>query len=111
MADLWFVLVGILFGVYGVLAGFDLGATVMARAVTRTPKERAHVLSAIGPYWDANEVWLIAGAGTFFLAFPRAFASVLSGFYLPVFFLTWSIILRGASIELRHQLEDDLWHA
>lgn len=110
MHDVWFVLCTVMFAGYGALAGFDLGATSLSRAFKR-PEERATIMRAIGPYWDASEVWLIAGAGTFLLAFPRAFAAVLSGFYLPVFFATWSLVLRGLSIELRHHSDSDLWHA
>ena len=59
------------------------------------------MLGAIGPYWDGNEVWLIAAGGVFFFAFPRAYAAAFSGLYLPLMIVLWLIILRGLSIELR----------
>jgi cytochrome d ubiquinol oxidase subunit II len=66
-------------------------------------------LKAIGPVWKGNEVWLVAGGGLLFLAFPKAFAAGFSGFYLALNLVLWSLILRGMSIALRAQLHHSLW--
>ena len=109
MADLWFFLVAGMFTAYAVLDGFDLGAGLLHRWVARTDHERRTVLSAIGPFWDGNEVFLIAAGGSLFLAFPSVLGSALSGFYLAIFVVLWLLIVRGLSIELRSHVDDPLW--
>jgi cytochrome d ubiquinol oxidase subunit II len=79
--------------------------------VAREDRERRQLLAGIGPLWDGNEVWLIALAGALMVAFPRVLTAALSGFYLPVFFLLWSLIMRGLSIELRSHVQSPLWRA
>lgn len=68
-------------------------------------------MNSIGPVWDGNEVWLLAGGGTLFFAFPLLYASSFSGFYLPLMIVLWLLIGRGASIELRHHLDSGVWRA
>jgi cytochrome d ubiquinol oxidase subunit II len=111
MADLWYALVATLLTAYVVLDGFDLGAGALHRVVARTDDERRAVLGAIGPYWDGNEVFLLAAGGTLFAAFSRALAVGLSGLYLAVFLLLWALVLRGISIEFRSHLRDGMWRA
>lgn len=108
---LWFALAVFTFVAYVVLDGFDLGAGGLHLLVARQDAERRQVLAAIGPFWDGNEVWLLAGGGVLFLAFPKVLASGLSGFYLAIFMVLWSLILRGIAIEFRSHLEDRLWRA
>jgi cytochrome d ubiquinol oxidase subunit II len=69
------------------------------------------MIRSIGPVWDGNEVWLIAGGGTLFFAFPLLYASAFSGFYLPLMIVLWLLIMRGASIELRMHMENHVWRA
>ncbi|PYY02354.1 MAG: cytochrome d ubiquinol oxidase subunit II, partial [Acidobacteria bacterium] len=83
METVWFLLVAFMLAMYVVLDGFDLGAGIAHFFVARTNEERRMVLQAIGPVWDGNEVWLLAGGGTLFFAFPLLYASSFSGFYLP----------------------------
>lgn len=109
MAPLWFTLLALLIVVYVILDGFDLGAGTIQGWVGRTPEERGQVVRAIGPVRDGNEVWLVAAGGTFFLAFPRAYAAAFSGFYLPLTIVLWLLLLRGVSLELRHHSSDRLW--
>lgn len=111
MAELWFALVAVLFIGWAALDGFDLGVGVLHRLVARRDDERREVFASIGPVWDGNEVWLIAAGGALFLAFPRVLASALSGFYLPVIFVLWALLLRGLSIELRSHLASPLWRS
>ncbi|HTQ79893.1 MAG TPA: cytochrome d ubiquinol oxidase subunit II, partial [Thermoanaerobaculia bacterium] len=109
MATLWFCLVAIMIGMYVVLDGFDLGAAVAGRFIARTPAERGAVLASIGPVWDGNEVWLLAGGGTLYFAFPALYATGFSGFYLPLMMVLWLLIGRGVGIELRHHVESGVW--
>jgi cytochrome d ubiquinol oxidase subunit II len=109
MESLWFVLVAAMLATYVVLDGFDFGAGVLHPWVARTDEERGQILRAIGPVWDGNEVWLLASGGVLFFAFPRAYASAFSGFYLPLMIVLWLLVLRGLSIELRSHEESPLW--
>jgi len=109
MVTLWFALAAVMMAGYAVLDGFDFGAGALHHHVARDDRERRQVLAAIGPYWDGNEVWLLAGGGVLFLAFPKVLAAGLSGFYLAVFILIWVLILRGIALELRSHVADDLW--
>jgi len=111
MEALWFAIVAGMLAVYVVLDGFDFGAGFLHLHVARTDAERRSVLAAIGPVWDGNEVWLLAGGGALFMAFPAAYAIGFSGFYLPLMLLLWVIILRGLAIELRGHVTDPLWAA
>jgi cytochrome d ubiquinol oxidase subunit II len=109
METLWFILITFMLAMYVVLDGFDIGAGIIHLLVARTDPERRSVLGAIGPVWDGNEVWLVATGGTLYFAFPFLYASSFSGFYLPLMIVLWLLMLRGAGIELRHQLDHPLW--
>lgn len=109
METVWFVLVAFMLVTYVVLDGFDLGAGIAHLFVARTNDERVMVLRAIGPVWDGNEVWLLAGGGTLFFAFPLLYASSFSGFYLPLNIVLWLLILRGIGIEFRMHLSNGIW--
>jgi len=95
--------------VYVVLDGFDLGAGIVHLLVARSDAERRAVLASIGPVWDGNEVWLLAGGGTLYFAFPALYASSFSGFYLPLMIVLWLLILRGISIEFRNHVHSLVW--
>lgn len=109
MEILWFWVVAVMIAVYVVLDGFDLGAGAIHLLVARSDEERRTVFRSIGPVWDGNEVWLLAGGGTLFCAFPALYASSFSGFYLPLMIVLWLLILRGASIEFRSHVDSHLW--
>ncbi len=111
MVEIWYALVAALLTAYVVLDGFDLGAGAVHLFVARAEPERRQVLGAIGPLWDGNEVWLLAAGGALFLAFPRVLASAFSGFYLAMFLVVWSLIVRGIGIELRSHVPGELWRA
>jgi len=106
---LWFVIVVMMFAVYAVLDGFDFGTGIIYLFVARTDEERQLALKAIGPVWKGNEVWLVAGGGLLFLAFPKAYAAGFSGFYLAINLVLWFLIMRGLSIALRSHLRNPLW--
>lgn len=109
MATLWFYIVAVMVAVYVVLDGFDFGAGILNLFVAKTDDERRSVIAAVGPYWDGNEVWLLAGGGALFFAFPKAYASGFSGFYLPLTMVLWLLMMRGLAMEFRSKEESSLW--
>jgi cytochrome d ubiquinol oxidase subunit II len=109
MSTVWFVLVAFMITAYVVLDGFDLGVGALHRVLARTDAERAQAAEAIGHVWNGNEVWLIAGGGTLFLAFPRVYAAAFSGLYFGLIVVLWLLVGRGLGLELRHQLDHPLW--
>ncbi|MGD0802333.1 MAG: cytochrome d ubiquinol oxidase subunit II [Terracidiphilus sp.] len=111
MGFIWFWLVAVMIVGYVVLDGFDLGVGVLHLFLVRTEAERRTTLASIGPVWDGNEVWLLAGGGTLYFAFPLLYASAFSGFYLPLMIVLWLLILRGVSLELRNHVEVGVWRA
>jgi cytochrome d ubiquinol oxidase subunit II len=111
MGFLWFWLVAVMIVGYVVLDGFDLGVGVLHLFLVRTEAERQATLRSIGPVWDGNEVWLLAGGGTLYFAFPLLYASAFSGFYLPLMIVLWLLVLRGVSLELRNHIDVGVWRA
>ncbi|MGP8270923.1 MAG: cytochrome d ubiquinol oxidase subunit II [Terracidiphilus sp.] len=111
MGFIWFWLVAVMIVGYVVLDGFDLGVGVLHLFLVRTEAERRATLGSIGPVWDGNEVWLLAGGGTLYFAFPLLYASAFSGFYLPLMIVLWLLVLRGVSLELRNHIDVGVWRA
>jgi cytochrome bd ubiquinol oxidase subunit II len=111
MGFVWFWIVAVMIAAYVVLDGFDLGVGILAPFVAKTEDERRMLFRSIGPVWDGNEVWLLAGGGTLYFAFPLLYASSFSGFYLPLMIVLWLLIMRGASIELRGHIAHDVWRS
>jgi cytochrome d ubiquinol oxidase subunit II len=105
----WFWLTAFMITAYVVLDGFDLGVGVLYLFMARTDEQRRLLMRTIGPVWDGNEVWLLAGGGTLYFAFPLLYASAFSGFYLPLMIVLWLLILRGIGIELRMHLDSPVW--
>ncbi len=98
-----------MFVIFAVLDGFDMGIGIVHLIIARDTTERRTLLESIGPVWDGNEVWLIAGGGALFFAFPSAYASGFSGFYLPLMIVLWLLILRGIAIEFRSHITNAVW--
>jgi len=105
---IWFILIGVLFTGYVLLDGFDLGVGALHLFV-RSDEKRRVMLNSIGPVWDGNEVWLIAGGGALFAAFPNAYATVFSGFYLTFILLLFALIFRAVAIEFRGKQPMKWW--
>lgn len=101
----WFLLVGLLLMVYGILDGFDLGIGSLFPFLSKNSEDTRLLVKAIGPFWDGNEVWLITGAGALFASFPDAYATVFSGFYLAFMAVLFGLILRAASLEFLYHGE------
>lgn len=106
----WFFLVGVLLTGYAILDGFDLGVGFWYLR-TKKEKERSILRSAIGPFWDGNEVWLLTGGGALFAAFPPVYATVFSGFYLALMLVLFALIFRAVSLEMRDKSESPRWRA
>ena len=98
---LWFFLIFLLIAGYFVLDGFDLGAGVLYPFVAKSERDKAVVRRSIGPVWDGNEVWLLTAGGALFAAFPPAYATTFSGFYLAVMLVLFGLIVRAVSVEFR----------
>lgn len=111
MVEVWFALLCFMLTMFVVLDGWDIGAGVLHFLVARNDAERRQVIAAIGPLWSWHEVWLVAAGGTFVLAFPELMAVSFSGFYLALWMVLWSFILRGISIEVGGHLSDPLWRS
>lgn len=111
LAQLWFLILGILLVGYAILDGFDLGVGILHPFLAREDRERRLSLNSIGPLWDGNEVWLVTFAGGLFAAFPTAYAAVLSGFYTATVLLLCCLIFRAVSIEFRSKRPSPLWRS
>lgn len=108
---LWFILIAILLTGYFSLEGFDFGIGMLIPLLGKNDTERRMILNSIGPFWDGNEVWLIAAGGAMFAAFPGWYATLLSSFYPEMFLIFFALILRGAAFEFRSKLESPRWRA
>src|SRR6202167_3333186 len=111
MGFIWFWIVAVMIAAYVVLDGFDLGGGILSPFLAKSEEDRRTLVRSIGPVWDGNEVWLVAGGGTLYFAFPLLYASSFSGFYLPLMIVLWLLIMRGASIELRMHIDHDVWRS
>ncbi|WP_432038272.1 cytochrome d ubiquinol oxidase subunit II [Streptomyces cucumeris] len=107
--DIWFVLIAFLWTGYFFLEGFDFGIGVLTKLLARDRTERRVLINTIGPVWDGNEVWLITAAGATFAAFPDWYATLFSGFYLPLLAVLVCLILRGVAFEYRHKRPEERW--
>jgi cytochrome d ubiquinol oxidase subunit II len=104
----WFVTLGVLLAGYAILDGFDLGVGILHLGARRD-EERRVFMNAIGPLWDGNEVWLVTFGGALFAAFPNAYATAFSGFYLAFMGLLFALIFRAVSMEFRSKRESRAW--
>lgn len=99
LRNIWYILIGVLLAGYSILDGFDLGIGTLVPFLAKKEREKRSLYNAIGPFWDGNEVWLLTGAGALFAAFPHAYATVFSGFYLALMLVLLALILRAVSLE------------
>ncbi len=107
--DVWFVLIAVLWTGYFFLEGFDFGIGVLTRVLARDRAERRVLINTIGPVWDGNEVWLLTAGGATFAAFPDWYATLFSGFYLPLLAILVCLIVRGVAFEYRHKRDGERW--
>ncbi|WP_155371186.1 cytochrome d ubiquinol oxidase subunit II [Catellatospora vulcania] len=109
LTTLWFLLIAGLFIGYFVLEGFDFGVGMLVPVLGRDDRERRVVINTIGPLWDGNEVWLITAGGAMFAAFPEWYATLFSGFYLPLLLILAALILRGVAFDFRGKRPEAAW--
>ena len=107
--DVWFVLIAVLWTGYFFLEGFDFGIGILTKALARDRLERRVLINTIGPVWDGNEVWLLTAGGATFAAFPAWYATLFSGFYLPLLLILVCLIVRGVAFEYRSKRNDPRW--
>ena len=108
---LWFWIIAALFIGYFVLDGFDFGVGMSLPFLGRDDTDRRVLINTIGPVWDLNETWVIVAGASLFAAFPEWYATMFSGFYLPLLLILLALIVRGVSFEYRHQRPESRWKA
>jgi cytochrome d ubiquinol oxidase subunit II len=106
---LWFILIAVLYTGYFVLEGFDMGVGILLPFLGKTDTDRRVMYNTIGPHWDGNEVWLLTAGGATFAAFPQWYATLFSGFYLPLLIILLALIIRGVAFEFRSRLPGKRW--
>lgn len=109
-ATFWYIVFVSAVTCYAMLDGFDLGVGSL-HLFARKDQERRIFLNAIGPVWDGNEVWLVVVLGGMFAGFPFAYATLLSAFYIPLYFLVFALIFRAVAIEFRSKLPQKWWRS
>ncbi|WND36539.1 cytochrome d ubiquinol oxidase subunit II [Streptomyces sp. BB1-1-1] len=107
--DVWFVLIAVLWTGYFFLEGFDFGVGVLTKLLARNRAEKRVLINTIGPVWDGNEVWLLTAGGATFAAFPEWYATLFSGFYLPLLVILVCLIVRGVAFEYRVKRPEERW--
>ncbi|CAN7651668.1 cytochrome d ubiquinol oxidase subunit II [Phyllobacterium sp. LjRoot231] len=108
---IWWLLIGVLLIGFAITDGFDLGTGTLLPFVAKTDMERRIVINTIGPIWEGNQVWLIVGGGAIFAAWPPLYAVSFSGFYLAMFIILASLILRPVGFKYRSKRDSDTWRA
>jgi cytochrome d ubiquinol oxidase subunit II len=111
LTTVWFILIAVLWVGYFVLEGFDFGVGILLPVLGRDDRERRVLINTIGPVWDGNEVWLIVAGGATFAAFPEWYATLFSGFYLPLLLILAALIVRGVAFEFRGKRDEPEWRA
>jgi cytochrome d ubiquinol oxidase subunit II len=122
LTTIWFILIAVLWTGYFVLEGFDFGVGMLFPVLGRGEggaddpdndgeTRRRVMLSTIGPVWDGNEVWLLTAGGATFAAFPEWYATLFSGFYLPLLLILVSLIVRALAFDYRGKVDDPTWRA
>ncbi len=109
LQEVWFVLLILIISIYTILDGFDLGTAFWFYFFGKETDKKI-IMKAIAPFWDGNEVWLLAAGGILFAAFPEVYATVFSSFYVPLVLVAFGLILRAVSIEFREEFASPLWY-
>ena len=111
LETIWFILWGVLWAVYFMLDGFDLGLGTLLPFLAKDETERRILYTSMGPFWNGNEVWLLTAGGATFAAFPDAYAAMFSSMYTPLMLLLFAIIIRGIAFEYRGKVDSPSWRA
>lgn len=105
----WFIIIAIVLAVFFILDGYDFGTGIIHLFFAKEEKDKEVIAKSAGLFWDSNEVWLVAAGGMLFMAFPTFYASVFSGFYLPLIIVLWLIVFRAIGLEFRSQFHFQMW--
>lgn len=105
----WWLFLGLLLIGFAIMDGFDLGVAAVLPLVARTDTERRVAINTIGPVWEGNQVWLVLGAGAIFAAWPMIYATAFSGFYIAMFLVLATLILRPVGFDFRQKIADRRW--
>lgn len=111
LTTVWFILIAVLWIGYFVLEGFDFGVGMLLPVLAKNDTERRVMINTIGPVWDGNEVWVLVAGGATFAAFPEWYATLFSGFYLPLLLILLALIVRGVAFEYRQKRDEASWKA
>ncbi|MFC6267353.1 cytochrome d ubiquinol oxidase subunit II [Frigoriflavimonas asaccharolytica] len=109
MEIFWFIAIAIVLAMFFILDGYDFGAGIIHLFFAKNEEDKEVITKSAGLFWDSNEVWLVAGGGMLFMAFPTFYASVFSGFYLPLIIVLWLIVFRAIGLEFRAQFNYQMW--
>jgi len=109
LTTVWFILIAVLWIGYFCLEGFDFGVGMLLPVLAKDETERRVLINTIGPVWDGNEVWVLVAGGATFAAFPEWYATLFSGFYLPLLLILVALIVRGVAFEYRAKRDDAAW--
>jgi cytochrome d ubiquinol oxidase subunit II len=109
LTTVWFTLIAVLWIGYFCLEGFDFGVGMLLPVLGKDDTDRRVMINTIGPVWDGNEVWLLVAGGATFAAFPEWYATLFSGFYLPLLLILVALIVRGLAFEYRAKRDDERW--
>ncbi|MGN6302710.1 MAG: cytochrome d ubiquinol oxidase subunit II [Angustibacter sp.] len=109
LTTVWFALIAVLWIGYFTLEGFDFGVGMLLPVVAKDDTERRVLYNTVGPLWDGNEVWVLVAGGATFAAFPEWYATLFSGFYLPLLLILLALIVRNLAFEYRAKKDDDTW--
>ncbi len=105
----WYIIIASVLIVFFILDGYDFGAGIIHLFFAKEEKDKEVITKSAGLFWDSNEVWLVAAGGMLFMAFPTFYASVFSGFYLPLIIVLWLIVFRAIGLEFRGQFTYQMW--
>jgi cytochrome d ubiquinol oxidase subunit II len=109
LTTVWFALIAVLWIGYFTLEGFDFGVGMLLPVIAKNDTERRVLYNTVGPVWDGNEVWVLVAGGATFAAFPEWYATLFSGFYLPLLLILLALIVRNLAFEYRAKKDDDEW--
>jgi cytochrome d ubiquinol oxidase subunit II len=109
LQSVWFFLWGLLWAVFFITDGFDLGIGTLFPVLGKSEDDKRTMINSLGPLWDGNEVWLISAGGVTFAAFPLLYAVMFSSLYTALMLILFALILRGVSFEFRGKVDDPRW--
>ena len=109
LESIWFFLWGLLWAIYFMTDGFDLGIGTLMPFLGKTEEDKRVMVTSMGPLWDGNEVWLLTAGGVTFAAFPQVYAVMFSSLYSALMLILFALILRGVAFEFRSKVDSDSW--